>query len=200
MLKYYIENVACQPDPAFYPEELRLVPDWRKKYILKYRQPKDRKLSVGVWKLLDRALTEYGLSASDVYIGKTGKPLHPEICFNLSHSADMAMCVLSEKNVGCDIELMISPHISSFERFFTEKEQEYICRAKSSSETNQRFFRLWTMKESYLKMTGEGIIVPLNSVEVYPERLSVKRFGRVQECTFNCMFKDNYAISICEIN
>ena len=49
-----------------------------------------------------------------------------------------------------------------------------------AEETTQRLFRIWTMKESFLKVTGRGMSLPLNdfSVVVEEERQAVC----VQQC------------------
>lgn len=42
-------------------------------------------------------------------------------------------------------------------RYFTDSEMEYIFSGSGISETSRRFYRVWTMKESYGKYTGGGI-------------------------------------------
>ena len=41
----------------------------------------------------------------------------------------------------------------------------YSCDQQLSLEGTKRFLHLWTLKESYVKMTGEGIRMPLNTID-----------------------------------
>ena len=95
--------------------------------------------------------------------GKHGKPYlsdYPELYINLSHSGNYAVCAGSDYEVGIDIQQMRRANFRIAERFFTKQECEYISGSES------RFFELWSKKESYVKATGSGITVPLNSFSV----------------------------------
>lgn len=89
-----------------------------------------------------------------------GKPVfseHPEIHFNLSHAGDYVVCVVSQWEVGVDIEGNRAVRASIENRFFSEEECRWIQEADSKRLHSERFFRLWTLKEAYSKLTGEGI-------------------------------------------
>ena len=86
--------------------------------------------------------------------------------FNLSHSGEYAVCATSDARIGCDIQRIGSERKKVAERFFHESEREYIAQASGAAESamissqeerDHRFTRVWTMRESYVKMTGEGI-------------------------------------------
>lgn len=89
-----------------------------------------------------------------------GKPVfseHPEIHFNLSHAGDYVVCVVSQWEVGVDIEGNREVRASIENRFFSCEECRWVQAADSEKLHNERFFRLWTLKEAYSKLTGEGI-------------------------------------------
>ena len=89
-----------------------------------------------------------------------GKPVfleHQEIHSNLSHSGNYVVCAVSQCEVGVDIEGNRSVRTSIENRFFSEEECRWVCEADGEKLHNERFFRLWTLKEAYSKMTGEGI-------------------------------------------
>ena len=88
-------------------------------------------------------------------VSEKGKPycLNAGCEFSVSHTKGMIVCAVSPVPVGADAEL-IKPPPEKVAKYFTEREREYIF---SGGMTAGRFFRVWTRKEAYGKMTGEGI-------------------------------------------
>lgn len=103
--------------------------------------------------LIPRVLRSLGFDPALVTVRERGKPAHPKIFFNLSHSYGYAALALSlGGEVGCDIEKLrpIPPHVRA-------REEGYLMRFSGEEARRRAFFRLWTARESYLKFTGEGI-------------------------------------------
>lgn len=200
MMEYYLKNVASLPDPKEDNTVLEGIPDWRCNYILKYMRPCDRKRSLGVWLLLEDALKRHGFSADNVTVGENGKPECKGIHFNVSHSGDFALCAVSDTLVGCDVEKVTDAPMEIAERYFSEKECRYIEDATCVEEKNRRFFRLWTMKESYVKMTGEGMGVSPGRVEIDMDTLKVYRDSLLQSCTLKNLSHGDYEITFCTCN
>lgn len=104
----------------------------------------------------------YGIEKFSLIYGKNGKPyLRGEsVFFNISHSGDYIICSMGESEVGCDVQTIgkYNPRIA--ERFFTENERIFL---ENSHNQPSDFTRLWTLKESVLKKTGEGITGGLDS-------------------------------------
>lgn len=91
---------------------------------------------------------------------ENGKPAflgHPEIYFNLSHAGNYVVCVVAQCEVGVDVEGNRNVRPSIEKRFFSEDECRWVQAADSEKLHSERFFRLWTLKEAYSKLTGEGI-------------------------------------------
>lgn len=197
-MNLFLWNVADMADPKEHEELLAGVPEWRREKILRYLLPSDRKLSLGAWRLLEKALELNGLAASDVTIGQNGKLQCGKLHFNLSHSVDMALCVVSDVPVGCDIEKVKKAPNEVAEHTFTANERKYLAAGCDEAECNHRFFKVWTIKESYLKMTGEGIQLPLTRVEIDFDTMSILRDGQVQPCAVQNFSLGEYEISICE--
>lgn len=92
--------------------------------------------------------------------GEKGKPYFKNFPwhFNLSHSEEYVFLVVSEEEVGVDIQ-----HKKSFynerilRRFFTKAEQELWEAHEVPEEKEEFFWRMWIRKEAYGKLTGEGI-------------------------------------------
>ena len=138
---------------------LPLLSDQRREQCLKFKHEQGRKTCAAAYLLLCEGLRkEYGISEKPVFeYGEHGKPSivgHPEICFNMSHCREAAICVLSNKPVGVDIE-SIRPYSESLARYtMSDEEMALIERAERR---DVEFIRLWTLKEAVLKCSGEGI-------------------------------------------
>ena len=105
--------------------------------------------------LVRMAVSEFtGVPASKLIFSahEGGKPYCVGIpCeFSLSHTSGMIVCAISDEPVGIDAELL-RPAPMRVARRFTDAEREYI------SGSDERFFRVWTRKEAFGKMTGDGL-------------------------------------------
>lgn len=160
-----LASIRELPDPAGDEALLALVPPGRREKLLRLRQPADRRRSFGAWLLLRAALKELGAEPGPLAYGPQGKPFfpdRPDLHFNLSHSGETVLCALSPSPVGCDAETISSARPELAERFFHPSERRWLS-ALPPSEYDEAFFRLWTLKESYLKATGLGLSGGLES-------------------------------------
>ena len=137
----------------------------------RYKNPKDKYCCVFADMLLRDTLREdFGLSEPVFYTDKKGKP-HIEgdmLYFNLSHQGDYVACAVSESPVGIDIGQIRKVDIHLINRVCTEDELSYVMRNPDdvNDEVCERFMRIWTAKEAYLKYTGEGIRGGLKSINI----------------------------------
>lgn len=151
-----------------------------------------RKERWGARLLLNAVFPRFGADPTAIYYGEKGKPYVNGLYFNLSHSGGRVALAVSSAPVGCDIEL-IRRAPARVERKFTQSERESLSRF-SGAERDRAFFVLWTAKESYLKMTGEGLSA-LSTVEInYPW---VLRDGVRQDCELNYAAVENYILTTC---
>jgi 4'-phosphopantetheinyl transferase len=110
-----------------------------------------------------------GCKLCDVKIERdeNGKPYVSnfiELYFNLSHSHNLLICVISEKQVGIDVEFIKKYTVSDkLVAFFSNIEWAYI---QSFQNKAHPFYELWTLKESYLKYLGVGLKKRLKSFEI----------------------------------
>ena len=152
-------NLLSYSDEA-YEADLKLLPSQRYEAAMRYRFLQDRKRSVRAYMLLWQGLRdEYGLDSAPVFsFGEHGKPYlasEPGIHFSLSHTGNAVLCALDSRPVGADIEMIRKSDFSHLLSVFSDPEQALILR---SDRPEQCFMRLWTRKESYLKLTGQGLV------------------------------------------
>lgn len=169
--KVYFADVSCLGEKSIFDRFCSSMPETRKKKISGFRFEKDRCLSLGAGILVSRALSDAGLDVSedDFSLNENGKPYLPgsgEFHFNLSHSGTKVMCAVSDREIGCDVEKTGSGKTGIAKRYFSEKESGYISGLESEEAKDDAFCRLWTLKESFIKATGTGLTVPLNSFSV----------------------------------
>lgn len=97
--------------------------------------------------------------------GDKGKPYFENIplFFSLSHSGEYVLCAVSSRQeVGADIQKIQSADVMKIaKRFFSEPECRALERCESDRERQGLFFGLWSRKEAYGKLTGEGVTAVL---------------------------------------
>lgn len=147
------------------------IPQQRRERMLAMRNERDRRLGLAAYLLLCEALAlEHGIGAMpDFGYYEGGKPFiadRPDIFFNMSHCRAGAACVIDSRPVGVDIET-IRPYKPILARRVLSDDE--LAAVESSVRPDIEFIRLWTMKESYLKMTGEGIRSDLKTVPLSSE-------------------------------
>jgi 4'-phosphopantetheinyl transferase len=135
---------------------------------------RDRIIYTAAHWLLRSALAEAGglpAAAWRFANGPHGKPRidpalgHDALSFNLSHTKALVACAItSGTEIGIDVELM-EPRRSGLdiaEYYFSAAEVK-LLHAMPAALQMRTFFRLWTLKESLIKTTGEGLQRALDS-------------------------------------
>jgi len=95
-----------------------------------------------------------------------------KIHFNLSHSGDWCCIAVSLiKDIGIDIEKVREMEDVSkiAERYFALNEFEHIKNFEGTDQINE-FFRIWTLKEAFIKAVGEGLSFPLKNFSVISDK------------------------------
>jgi 4'-phosphopantetheinyl transferase len=123
--------------------------------------------------LLGKYLQQSPASVEFSY-GKHGKPFlsggnaSTGLCFNLSHSAALAVYAIAKgRNLGIDVE-RVRPESAGEDiarRYFSAREVSDL-QTLSPEARVEGFFHCWTRKEAYLKATGMGLQIALDSFAV----------------------------------
>ena len=152
-------DTVRQLDPAV----LEAAMPERAEKARRFRFEKDRLLCLGAGFLMMSAL---GIrSGKEILPGKNGKPYAPGYpAFSLSHSGEW--CILASgagNDIGADIEEIDEKQTGIAPEVYTAAERSWM-----EEDPVNRFFQLWTWKESVMKATGLGMELAPGSFEVLP--------------------------------
>lgn len=177
-------------------EQLRLWESWlspEKRRRAAYMPPQRRKqLLCGdalARQMLGRRLA---LAPEEIRFAQNenGKPLCEGAHFNISHSGELVVCVLSERPVGVDAE-QLRPVRPALWNALPPAELAYAQAGKAE----ERFWHLWVMKEAWIKCHG-GHLGRFRETIVKIEGETV-RYAE-EGMTLTCRSAAGYAIAICE--
>ncbi len=176
--KAYIDNNYEKVLSELYPQ--------RKESVLKLRNRQAVYASITAGELLIEAYDSvYGSGGKLLSVVKSegGKPYikdREEFKFNISHSGDYVIIAYSTepdiKSIGADIEKVRQrdDDMKIANRYFTKSEIDYISDGLECSDIDLRFYKIWTMKEAFIKLTGKGLGQRLDSFSVNPDGLGVE--------------------------
>ena len=110
--------------------------------------------------------TDLSMKQIEFAVNEYEKPFvvgKPRIQFNISHAGHYIACIIADEPVGIDIELITHVDMNLAERFFTPDETAYIVNEQQAN----RFYEVWTKKESRIKLEGKGLNKPLSSFSIF---------------------------------
>lgn len=175
LIRVQAVNVRFLEDDTAFGTILEQTSPYRRERALRYRFRHDRNLSLGASWALDTLLQGYGLREKemDYEIGRNGKPRlrhAPELRFNLSHAGDYAVCAMGLAPLGIDVEPVADFDREVAARCLSAAELAHL-KQLPASEQKVYFTRLWTLKESLLKASGEGLTAADGFPGFVPDRL-----------------------------
>ena len=167
MLRLYFADVSALDPDSF----SGILTDYRREKLSRQRNAQSRRQSLGAELLLRCALADCAPEQPwppEIRLGEYGKPEWnvEGLYFNLSHSGELAACVIADHPVGLDVQETCVYREALVKRFFTPEERAFLA---DSPERDQDFGRIWAMKESYGKALGKGLTLPLSSFSVVGE-------------------------------
>lgn len=190
---------------------------WEKFLSLKMEADKKRSLASGY--LQKQMCKELGITNPKYGYSEKGKPYLKEyenIVFNISHSGDYAVLVYYEspsvpeesqaiemakaytvpQAVGIDVQQIRPMREGIKKRILNENEQ--LLPGLSVEEETAFLNRIWSIKESYVKMTGDGLVLDFRKICIGFEKGIVS----AKDCETG-YFKeysglDGYVLSVCK--
>lgn len=203
MVKTYLLHTEPFYHDSLFETGMELLSPARRKKVLACRFRKDQNLSLAAGLLLQFGLAELGLDAKTLSFqyGPKGKPAlqgFPHIHFNVSHSGQCALAVFADCAVGCDIQMVKELNLRLAERFFSPQEREYVHSFSDHASKIDAFYRIWALKESFIKATGRGLSTPLDDFCIhFTAPITVTQGGVQQPYFLKEYFLDGYKIACC---
>jgi 4'-phosphopantetheinyl transferase len=162
----------------------------------RFHFPVDREAFTAAHALKRAMLSEVMGMPSTAWRFVEGKYGRPEVAssratgglrFNISHTRGLVACAVAYRAVGVDVESADRvPDLSIADTIFAP-EEALVLKLAPPALRRVLFFRLWTLKEAFIKATGEGLKRPLRSfsfaldpvrIRFHPERT---RFARSED-------------------
>lgn len=198
-----ITIVKLMDSIPFREDLLSYVGEYRRNKISRYKNEQDCKRSLLAELLIKKTIVEkLGLREVTINRNKYGKPYirgAKDFHFNISHSGHYVVIAVSERKVGIDIERKVKVDYRIAERFFSNKEAREILVSSEEDERIDAFYRIWTLKESYVKAIGKGLTIPFSSFEfTFGNKIKVKDLEqRGMFRFFNTSIINDYSLSVC---
>ena len=150
------------------PSSSDILDDEELRHATSYRFEKDQRRFISRRILLKKLLSLYlGIAPQMIRFryNPHGKPQlatcseSDPIQFNISHSQGLAVYVFGRyRQLGVDLEyLQLLPEVDALlSRWFPAQQARFLQKLPSQ-EKHLAFYRLWTLKEAYLKALGKGL-------------------------------------------
>ncbi len=138
------------------------LPEWRLKQMMSYRYSNDKKLSALGYLVLVYALKNEGLfyALPEFRYNANGKPFltnYQNVYFNISHCSDAVVCILSDMEVGVDVEAVGEYDDELAKAICNNEEYQWVTDSLDLTQRAKKFTLFWTQKESIIKWRGTGI-------------------------------------------
>ncbi len=171
MTEVYALRVPGTLDRQLFEELLgQIGPDKRERLLTLVKEADQLRGLFGDLLLRSVIMGKTGLANNDISfaVNRYGKPylkgwqgLH----FNLSHSGTWAVAAVDTRPVGVDVQRVETVDLDIAQHYFSDDEYRDLL---TQPDKVSYFFDLWTLKESYMKIVGMGLSMPLDSFSIRP--------------------------------
>ena len=225
----FVTTTDALTDEKLYEKAYSLIPEYRKTKADKMKMYENKLQTVTAGLLLNYAVGKWSIKTGErdyktdenlyekvdiisvieannqyfdyeIAYNSQGKPYflsNCEIFFNISHSSNYVACVIGDRPVGIDIEKAREVRQNLAKRFFDISEAEWI----KECDSDERFFRIWTLKEAYGKATGQGVLDILGKIVYRLEKgkMSAYAYGIPQNFTIVEKKVDGFRLSAIQL-
>ena len=196
MIRLFSLDMSSMSDEDFH-DCLEVISEDRRNKAMRIKNAHKAAVSAGAGMLLDYAFDQVGVKDRAIIKNSSQKPYlkSGEVYFNLSHSGDIAVCVVSDTEAGVDTEMVKTADMRIARRFFAEDEYRFI---EENEDRDKAFFRIWTLKESFVKAVGRGLAVfPDFCIHISGDTVSVENNVNDRKYGFFEYEEDGYLIAVC---
>ncbi len=167
MVEIYYVNINCDEASSCFEEARKMISKDRREKSDRFRLREDQFRCVYSSLIVQYLVSNKvgGDEKLQFLYNDYGKPYYigdKQIYFNCSHSGDYIVCALSTEEIGVDIEQIGEEYFEIARQCFSPEENYAIISAKENSR-RKMFYTYWTLKESYIKLKGKGLSIPLHS-------------------------------------
>ncbi|EGZ13977.1 hypothetical protein PHYSODRAFT_511429 [Phytophthora sojae] len=175
----FVDVVAWDPSSPEWHRLLRQLPAHEQQQVTRFMFAKDQKLALAS-RLMQRQLIHelFGVDYKGIDIARTpeNKPYWkrpaegaapPSWNYNVSHHGTIvAIASDSRALVGVDVvrltdrpkrKMSVEEFFRAFADYFNPREWGYIQQTDDEDDQYTRFYRLWSLKEAYIKAVGIGL-------------------------------------------
>lgn len=197
MKKYLYSNVndySKKDISNFYNHIYQAKKERISKYLNKEKYKSSIIGEILLYKLLKKENIKY--EKQQFTINEYGKPYinNKQLFFNISHSHDYVITIISNKEIGIDIEKIRKTNFNTIDIFATQKEKEYIL--SGENDIYKKLFQIYTLKEAYFKMLGNDLS-KLKEVEFTIDNNNIICSDK-EIIAYSLDIIDNYIFSICK--
>jgi 4'-phosphopantetheinyl transferase len=168
---------------------------------------KDKRLYESGHVFIRRVISRYtGIEPSNLEIISTEnhKPVLGnapfKISFNITHSENIIMLAVGfDVDVGVDAEFIMDDFdTDGFVKSNYHPNERVVFQKLNDQNQTDFFYKIWTLKEAFLKLTGEGINAHLSKIDFSGEKASIKYSkGEPKNLwLYSWKRKDNYICSM----
>lgn len=124
-------------------------------------------------------------------------PVIKNFDFNLSHSGNWVALAIADCRIGIDIEEIRSIDLSVVNDFFHKEEIKFVYSKKGKELHN--FYKIWTLKESFIKAVGKGLSYPLKNFYFNLKGGKIKLISKSKKDWYFRMYylDKNYRLALC---
>lgn len=132
--------------------------------------------------------------------GEYGKP-HikgvEDFRYSISHSEGWVICAAAQTPVGADIQRKRPWRLQTAKRFYADTEYDRIVRQETEAARTECFYKMWTAKESCVKLTGRGLGAGISQYVTDADFRNIRIEG---DCLFPIRIYDtitDYTVCVC---